>query len=101
MAAEIRYVGTRGVDQWSELNYNERDLLGNGFYDEFKLAVANLQANKKLRVFRCRHRHQPTADLSRISEWDHQRGQRRGLLRIQLEEHGADRRHGSEQSVAG
>jgi hypothetical protein len=45
MAAEIRYVGTRGVDQWSELNYNERDLIDNGFYDEFKLAVANLQAN--------------------------------------------------------
>ena len=45
MAAEIRYVGTRGLDQWSELNYNERDLLGNGFYDEFRLAVANLQAN--------------------------------------------------------
>ena len=45
MAAEIRYVGTRGVDQWSELNYNERDILNNGFYEEFKLAVANLQAN--------------------------------------------------------
>jgi hypothetical protein len=45
MAAEIRYVGTRGLDQWSELNYNERDLIGNGFYEEFKLAVANLQAN--------------------------------------------------------
>jgi hypothetical protein len=45
MAGEIRYVGTRGVDQWSELNYNERDLINNGFYDEFKLAVSNLQAN--------------------------------------------------------
>ena len=45
MAAEVRYVGTRGLDQWSELNYNERDILNNGFYDEFKLAVANLQAN--------------------------------------------------------
>ena len=45
MAAEVRYVGTRGIDQWSELNYNERDIINNGFYEEFKLAVANLQAN--------------------------------------------------------
>ena len=45
MAVEIRYVGTRGVDQWSELNYNERNLIENGFFDEFKLAVANLTAN--------------------------------------------------------
>jgi Carboxypeptidase regulatory-like domain/TonB dependent receptor/TonB-dependent Receptor Plug Domain len=45
MAVDIRYVGTRGVDQWSSLNYNTRDIEGNGFIDEFKLAVANLQAN--------------------------------------------------------
>jgi len=45
MAVELRYVGTRGVDQWSELNYNEPDIINNGFYDEFRLAVANLQAN--------------------------------------------------------
>jgi hypothetical protein len=45
MAVEIRYVGTRGVDQWSELNYNERNLLENRFIDEFRLATANLQAN--------------------------------------------------------
>jgi len=45
MAVEVRYVGTRGVNQWSTLNYNERDILGNDFYDEFRLAVANLQAN--------------------------------------------------------
>jgi hypothetical protein len=45
MAIEARYVGTRGVDQWSELNYNEVDILGNGFFDEFKLAMANFQAN--------------------------------------------------------
>ncbi len=44
-AMEIRYVGTRGVNQWSTLNYNEIDILGNGFYDEFLLAVQNLQAN--------------------------------------------------------
>ena len=50
MAAEIRYVGTRGVDQWSELNYNERNLIENGFIDEFKLAVANLTANNARRA---------------------------------------------------
>ena len=45
MAIEARYVGTRGVDQWSNLDYNEIDILGNGFYDEFKLAMANFRAN--------------------------------------------------------
>ena len=45
MAVEARYVGTRGVNQWSTLNYNERNLIENGFFDEFKLAMANLQAN--------------------------------------------------------
>ena len=48
MAIEARYVGTRGTDQWSELNYNlirGESLLNNGFLDEFKLAMANLQAN--------------------------------------------------------
>jgi hypothetical protein len=45
MAVELRYVGTRGVDQWSTLNYNERNLIENGFFNEFKLAMANLQAN--------------------------------------------------------
>lgn len=44
-ALEIRYVGTRGVDQWSELNWNERNIIENGFIDEFKLAMANLKAN--------------------------------------------------------
>ena len=42
---EIRYVATRGVDQWAELNYNERNVIENGFLDEFKLAMANLKAN--------------------------------------------------------
>ena len=47
-AVEIRYVGTRGVNQWSELNYNSirgESLLNNGFLDEFRLAMANLVAN--------------------------------------------------------
>jgi hypothetical protein len=45
MAMEVRYVGTRGVDQWSELDYNDRNIIENGFINEFKLAMANLQAN--------------------------------------------------------
>jgi hypothetical protein len=34
MAVELRYVGTRGVNQWSTLNYNERNVVENGFLDE-------------------------------------------------------------------
>jgi Carboxypeptidase regulatory-like domain/TonB dependent receptor-like, beta-barrel len=45
MAIEARYVGTMGVNQWSTLDYNERNIIENGFFDEFKLAMANLQAN--------------------------------------------------------
>jgi hypothetical protein len=45
MAVDIRYVGTRGVNQWSELNYNAIDIESNGYFDEFRLAVANLRAN--------------------------------------------------------
>jgi hypothetical protein len=45
MAVDIRYVGTRGVNQWTEVNYNERNLIENKFIDEFQLAMANLQAN--------------------------------------------------------
>lgn len=47
-AMEIRYVGTRGVDQWSTLDYNQirgESLINNGFLDEFRLGMANLQAN--------------------------------------------------------
>jgi hypothetical protein len=46
MAVEVRYVGTRGVDQWSTLNYNERNMIENGFFDEFKKAMANYQAHR-------------------------------------------------------
>jgi len=44
-AIDIRYVGTRGVNQWTEEEYNEINIIENGFFDEFKLAMANLQAN--------------------------------------------------------
>ena len=48
MAVEVRYVGTYGRDQWSTLNYNSirgENILHNGFLDEFRLGMANLQAN--------------------------------------------------------
>jgi hypothetical protein len=48
MAVEARYVGTYGMDQWSTLNYNSirgENLLKNGFLDEFRLAMQNLQSN--------------------------------------------------------
>jgi hypothetical protein len=47
-AVEIRYVGNKGSNQWSQLNYNSirtENLIANGFFDEFKLAMANLAAN--------------------------------------------------------
>ena len=48
MAVEIRYVGTYGTDQWSQLDWNGirgENLVANKFMDEFKLAMANLTAN--------------------------------------------------------
>jgi Carboxypeptidase regulatory-like domain/TonB dependent receptor len=47
-AIDIRYVGTRGVNQWTEINYNadeDRNIIDNGFFDEFQRAMGNLQAN--------------------------------------------------------
>ncbi len=38
-------VSSARTNQWSELNYNERNVIENGFIDEFKLAMANLRAN--------------------------------------------------------
>ena len=48
MAVEIRYIGNRGDNEWSSINYNTirgENLVANGFLNEFKLAMANLQAN--------------------------------------------------------
>jgi hypothetical protein len=47
-AIDIRYVGTRGVNQWTEIDYNgdeDRNIIENGFFNEFQLAMANLRAN--------------------------------------------------------
>ncbi len=42
---EARYVGTRSRDLWTTYNYNEVNIVENGFLDEFRLAQQNLQAN--------------------------------------------------------
>jgi hypothetical protein len=47
MAIEVRYVGTRHLQGWSDYDFNavEQNIKENGLLDEFKLAQANLQAN--------------------------------------------------------
>jgi len=42
---DVRYVGTRHLQSWIDFNYNEANIIDNGFFEEFKLAQANLQAN--------------------------------------------------------
>jgi hypothetical protein len=42
---EARYVGTRSLQSWQTYNYNEVNIVENGFLNEFRLAQANLQAN--------------------------------------------------------
>jgi hypothetical protein len=45
MAAEVRYLGSRSRDLWTLYNYNEVNVIENGYLAEFRLAQANLQAN--------------------------------------------------------
>jgi len=42
---EVRYVGNVGKDGWFAKNYNEVNIVENGFAAEFKVAQANLAAN--------------------------------------------------------
>lgn len=44
-AISVRYIGTRSRDLWTEYNYNEANILENGFLNEFRNAQANLQAH--------------------------------------------------------
>lgn len=47
-AIEVRYIGNHGTGEWGALNYNAirtENLVANGFFNEFKNAMANLQAN--------------------------------------------------------
>lgn len=45
MSIEARYLGARSRDNWRTNDYNELNIVENGFLDEFKLAMTNLQAN--------------------------------------------------------
>ena len=45
MVLELRYVANRNLQPWLQYQLNERNLVENGLLDEFKLAMANLQAN--------------------------------------------------------
>jgi hypothetical protein len=47
MAVEVRYVGTRNLQGWTEYDLNDvqQNMLENGVLNEFKLAQANLLAN--------------------------------------------------------
>ncbi|HXF82297.1 MAG TPA: hypothetical protein VNN19_06050 [bacterium] len=45
MAVDVRYVGTRFADGWETVDYNEINVLENGFLQEFRRAQANLRAN--------------------------------------------------------
>ncbi len=42
---EVRWVGTRGTPLWGVEDYNEIDVFQNGFYNEFRLAMVNLEKN--------------------------------------------------------
>lgn len=44
-AFEVRYVGTRSLQSWQTYNYNETNIVENGFLQEFRQAQANLKAN--------------------------------------------------------
>jgi hypothetical protein len=48
MAFEIRYVGTRSDQGWTAYNYNEANIVENGFLNEFRLAQQNLRAHVAL-----------------------------------------------------
>ena len=46
MVVEARYVGTRSLQSWQTYNYNEINIVENGFLNEFRLAQQNLEANR-------------------------------------------------------
>jgi hypothetical protein len=45
MVVEVRYVANRNLRPWNSFALNSVNIVENGFLDEFKLAMANLQAN--------------------------------------------------------
>ncbi|HUQ88595.1 MAG TPA: carboxypeptidase-like regulatory domain-containing protein [Vicinamibacterales bacterium] len=44
-AIEVRYVGSRHLNDWDSININEPNITTNNFLNEFRQAQANLQAN--------------------------------------------------------
>jgi hypothetical protein len=42
---EVRYLGNHGTKLWRQYNLNETNVIENGMFNEFRLAMANLQAN--------------------------------------------------------
>ena len=49
MVVEARYVGTRSLQSWQTYNYNEINIVENGFLNEFRLAQANLRGEHRRR----------------------------------------------------
>ena len=45
MVVEVRYVGSRSLQSWQTYNYNEINIVENGFLNEFRRRRANLEAN--------------------------------------------------------
>ena len=45
MVIDVRYVGTHHLQPWQTVNYNEANVIENGFLNEFRVAQANLRAH--------------------------------------------------------
>jgi hypothetical protein len=45
LALDVTYIGTRHLKSWIEFDFNEVNIVENGFVDEFRRAQTNLQAN--------------------------------------------------------
>ena len=97
-AIDIRYVGTRGVNQWTEIDYNgdeDLNIVENGFLNEFRLAMANLQANNaaggdrvgSFKYFGPGTGTEPAADLSGPLQRVHGRQQSDRLLGHELDQY--------------
>ena len=99
MAVDVRYVGTRGVNQWSELNYNERERHRERLPRRVPARDGEPAGQQRLRrrdrarlvrVLRPGHRHEPAADLSRLPQRPPRRRQSRRVYRApNLDEHDA------------
>ena len=92
MAIEVRYVGTRGRNLVEIEDWNEINLIENGFLDEFKLAQANLAANIAAgagpddRVRRHGHRDVAAADLPGVFHRFAKRRRSAGVYGPELEQ---------------